>query len=717
MTVVERGEAAFADLSRLFDPRSVAIVGASSDGDKISGRAMRFLAQAGFEGSIHPINPKYETIMDRQCYASIAAVPGSVDLAMIFLPGSAVDAAVDDCIAAGVELAIVFSSGFAETGDEGRARQQALVARARAGGVRLLGPNSLGAVSAGNGLVASFATLFDRHARPLPGRAGVVSQSGALGVFMYALSMDQGLGFSRFVSIGNGADIDVADVISYFADDDQTDAIGVYLEGVTDGRRLLEALGRARAAGKPTAILKVGRSAAGQLAAESHTGALAGSDAIFEAALRRSGAVRVGDPQALIDFLSLNVGEQPEIEGGLAVLTSSGGAAVWTTDRFADFGLELVQLTPATEARLTAALPAFASPRNPVDATGQMLNDVSLFETCLNEILADPGVGTLVVLLGLAERDGRLYAQQISDAAHRAAGKRVVVAWLAASDAVKALLEREGVPMFGNLANCVDAVAISLLARRRRLAAGAATHHAVARAEGELGSLETEYAGKQFMADVGLEVPRGVLCQTREEAIAAAASLGGRVVLKGQVAGVAHKSDHGLVHVGVQGADAVGDAFDALDTAMHAVAPPESKDGVLVEEMLPDGLDLVLGCVQDPAFGPVTMIGLGGTLVELLNQVDFVVGEITIDEAFEQLGAVSWAKLFDGFRGEPPYDRRAAAEAISLLSRVATQRADQIAEIEVNPLRVLPDGRVVALDALVVPTAAVRDARRAAALR
>ena len=705
MTAIEQTEtAAFADLSRLFEPRSVAVIGASADGNKISGRPIRFLERAGFRGSVHPVNPKYETIMGLPCRPSVTAVPEPVDLALIFVPGPAVSAAVDDCVAAGVPLAIVFSAGFGETGRAGRLHQEELVARARAGGMRLLGPNSLGVASVRNGLVASFATLFDRRELPPPGRVGLVSQSGALGAYMYALAQDQGVGFSRFVATGNTADLDLPDVIAYLADDDETDAIGVYLEGITEGERLLEALGRAQAAGKPTAILKVGRSEAGQRAAESHTGALAGSDAVFDAALRRSGAVRVPDPQALIDFLSLNTGDQPPMTGGLAVLSGSGGAAVWTADRFADFGLELAQLTPETEARLADALPAFASPRNPVDATAQMLNDASLFQTCLDVILADPGVGTLVILSGLQERDGERYAQQIVKGARHAGGKRVAVAWLAAPESVTTLLGRERIPMFGDLARCVGAVAASLIADQRRRAPRPADQARLLDPNTHLGSLDTEHSAKHLLASLGLETPRGALCSTREEVIAAASSIGGRVVLKGQVVGVAHKSDHGLVCVDVEGEGPVGDAFDALQAAMGEVAGPESNQGVLVEELLPEGLDLVVGCVRDPAFGPVTMIGLGGTLVELLNVVDFVVGEVDVDEAFAQLGAVRWAALFEGFRGGPPYDRRATAEAVSLLSRVATQHVDQIAEIEINPLRVLADGRVVALDALVVPT-------------
>jgi len=704
MTVIEQTEtAAFADLKKLFEPRSVAVIGASADGKKISGRPIRFLERAGFTGSVHPVNPKYETIMGLPCRPSVTAIPEPVDLALIFVPGPAVPAAVDDCVAAGVPLAIVFSAGFGETGGAGRAHQEELVARARAGRMRLIGPNSLGAVSARNGLVASFATLFDRDQLPPPGRVGLVSQSGALGAYMYALAQDQGVGFSRFVATGNTADLDLPDVIAYLADDDETDAIGVYLEGLTDGGRLLEALGRAQTAGKPTAILKVGRSEAGQRAAESHTGALAGSDAVFDAALRRSGAVRVPDPQALIDFLLLNTGDQPPMTGGLAVLSASGGAAVWTADRFADFGLELAQLTPDTEARLAEALPAFASPRNPVDATAQMLNDASLFDTCLDAILADPGVGTLVVLSGLQERDGERYAQQIVERARHAAGKRVAVAWLAAPDSVTTLLGRERIPMFGDLARCVNAVAASLIADQRRRAARPAAQAPLLDANKELGSLETEHSAKQFLAHLGLEVPHGTLCDTRDETVAAASALGNRVVLKGQVAGLAHKSDHGLVRVGLEGADEVGAGFDSMRVAMGAAATPGNVRGVLVEELLPEGLDLVVGCVRDPAFGPVTMIGLGGTLVELLHEVEFLVGEVDAEEAYARLGAVRWAALFDGFRGGPAYDRRAAAEAVALLSRLATQQANRISEIEINPLRVLADGRVVALDALVVP--------------
>jgi acetate---CoA ligase (ADP-forming) len=268
----------FAPLDRLFGAKHLAVVGASANLDKIGGRPLRYLDAAGFAGSVYPVNPRYDEILGRRCAPTVVDIGQPVDVAVIAVPGDAVEGAIDDCVEAHVPFAIVFSSGFGELGAAGRARQSALVERARAGNVRLVGPNSLGIASSPNGLMASFATLFDRHERLLPGRVGFISQSGALGVFMYALAQDQGLGFSRFVSIGNESDLDVADFLAFMAGDPATGAVGGYLEGLGNGRRFMAAAELVRAAGKPMSFLKVGRSDAGRRAAESHTGSLAGTD-------------------------------------------------------------------------------------------------------------------------------------------------------------------------------------------------------------------------------------------------------------------------------------------------------------------------------------------------------------------------------------------------------------------------------------------------------
>ena len=699
--------AEFAPLERLFGARRLAVIGASADTDKIGGRPLRYLQAAGFDGEVFPVNPRYDEILGRRCYPSVADINQPIDLAIVAVPGPAVDAAIDDCAAAGVPFAIVFSSGFGETGEEGRRRQQLLVDRARHGGVRLVGPNSLGIASSPNGLMASFATLFDRHSTLLPGTVGFISQSGALGVFIYAIAQDDGLGFSRFVSIGNEADLDVADFLAYMARDPHTNAIGGYLEGLSDGRRFLAAADLARVAGKPMSFLKVGRSEAGRRAAESHTGSLAGSDAVYDAAFRQAGIVRADDPQALIDFL--RVQGAPVVRParrGVAVLTISGGAGVWAADRLSDLGVGLAELTQPTRDRLRAALPPFAAPQNPIDATGQIVNDPGMFAACLDAVLADPDVGTLLLVLGLQERGGERFAHQILEAQDRHPGTAIIVAWLAGPTAAETLLTAASIPVFGDLARAVEVTARSILANEALDACAAedsGRSYLLEPTKTDRMCVDTEYDAKRVLSEMQIAVPRHELCTSAEAACAAAARLAGPVAMKAQVAGVAHKTEHRLVSLGVHGADAVAAEYRSLEAAAAALVAdqPSGFRGVLVEEMAPKGVDVIVGCITDEVFGPTVMFGLGGVLVELMEDVSFRVAPVSVEQALEMIDETRGGRMLDGFRGGAQGDRRAVAEVLSRVSQFAAAHHDVVKEIEINPVRAHPGG-AVALDALII---------------
>ena len=691
----------FAPLDRLFNAKSLAVVGASADLDKIGGRPLRYLKAAGFTGEIHPVNPRYTEIMGLRCSPSLVEIGRPVDVAIIAVPGQMVEAAIDDCVSAGVPFAIIFSSGFGEVGAEGRKRQESLVRRARVGGVRIIGPNSLGIASSPNNLMASFATLFDRHPSLLQGSVGFISQSGALGVFIYALAEDAGLGFSRFVSIGNESDIDVADFLAYMALDPATTAIGGYLEGISDGPRFLRAAELARSAGKVMSFLKVGRSEAGRRAAESHTGSIAGADAIYDAALRQAGIVRASDPQSLVDFLHFH-GSQTVRPGGsgVAVLTISGGAGVWCADRLADLGIDLADLSSDTVERLREVLPPFATPQNPVDATGQLINDPKMFESCLQILLDDQAVGTLVVILGLQERGGENFAQQIVTACRATTTKLVVVAWLAAPNAAISVLREASIPVFGDLSRAIQVVAESIRANAYKIRTVRGINDLIqSNAQREYVG-KTEFDAKQLLRDLGIETPPGELCHSVDEAVIAARKIGFPIALKGQVLGLVHKTEHSLVQLGLSDEAEVREGFQELQTALRGAAQPDRVQGVLVEKMAPAGLDVVVGCVLDDVFGPTVMFGLGGIHVELFKDVAFRIAPITVEQALEMMQEIRASKLMDGFRGSSPFDHQPVAQILSRLSRFAFENQETIREIEINPVRV-HSGGAVALDALV----------------
>jgi acyl-CoA synthetase (NDP forming) len=699
----------FPSLQRFFDARGVAVIGASQDESKIGGRPLRYLEGSGYSGAVYPVNPKYDEVRGSQCWPSAEAIPHDVDLALLAVPGAHVNAAIDDCASAGIPFAIVFSSGFAELGPEGRERQDAILARARDGGVQILGPNTLGATSSPSGLIASFSTVFDRHSELLPGRVGFVSQSGALGAIIYALAQDRGLGFSRFVATGNEADIDVADVLAYMADDEETVAIGGYLESVKDGARFLAAAERAAAAGKPMSFLKVGRSEAGSRAAESHTGALAGSDSIYDAALRQAGIVRATDLEGLLDFLDHQASPHPiSRDGGVAVLTVSGGAGVWTADRLADFGINLATLAPETTFRLTEALPPFGSPHNPVDVTGQVGSQTELLQPCLDAILEDPGVSTLIIMLGLLERNGEELAHQVVESARAHPDTSIAVAWLAGPASAYEVLERGGIPVFDDLARCVTMVGASVTAVRlthREDGGGKAPTTPILLSDGLLasGGPLTERQAKDEFAKLGIAIPRGRLCETREDTLHTAADLRFPLVLKGQVQGMAHKTENRMVHLGLDDVEAVGSAYDELVVAMEAAAGEQRIEGVLIEEMAGPGVEVIVGSFHDDVFGPTVMFGLGGVMVEILQDVAFRVAPVDLEGALAMIGETRGGQILDGFRGGPVYDKRAIAEVISAVSQAAVANRTTVREIEINPLRVYPEGDgVIALDGLIV---------------
>lgn len=699
MGALELPDDDFAPLGRLFGATNIAVVGASADLDKIGGKPIRYLSAAGFTGVVVPVNPRHDTIAGMQCFSSVSEIPLPVDLAIIAVPGGSVESAIEDTAAAGVPFAVVFSSGFGEMGDDGRRRQTNLVSVARRGGLRLVGPNSLGITSSPNGMVASFASLFDRHANLQPGRVGFVSQSGAVGAFVYGVAQDDGLGFSRFVSVGNEADLDVADFLAFMADDPQTAAIGGYLEGVTDGRRFMTAADRVREAGKPMSFIKVGSSEAGRRAAASHTGSIAGTDAVYDAAFERAGVVRSTDPQGLLDFLRFHSDPNHRpARPGVAVLTVSGGCGVWCADRMATLGLEMAEFLPATIDRLTNILPPFASPQNPVDATGQIQNDPTMFEECLDAILDDPGVGTLVVALGLQERQGEAMARQIVDAYRAHPEACVVVAWLAGPKVVHTLLGEAGVPVFGDLARAVDVVGVA----SRSSQVSSAPRQRMSPADLTVSRVPTtEHEAKRFLADYGIPTPNGVLCRTLSEMTAAARDIGYPVAVKGQVAGVAHKTEHDLVHLGISSDDELAEAHEKVAAALERLGSPNDVDGVLVEQMAPAGLDVIVGTFTDDVFGPTVMFGLGGVLVELVDDVGFRICPVDESEALEMIASTRADRLLAGYRGSEPLDRDALASVVARVSELARSQSSILAEIELNPLRVTPEG-VMALDALVI---------------
>lgn len=693
-----------AGLDAILRPRSIAIIGASQDATKIGGRPVQLLQRFGFPGAIWPVNPRATEVQGLPAFASVAALPAAPDLAIIAVAAEHAGSALEQCAARGTGAAVVFSSGFAELGAEGEAAQAALGAIAARTGMRILGPNSLGAVSVAERSIATFSIVLE-GALPPPGPLGIASQSGNLGSYTMLLARERGIGVSRFLTTGNECDVDIADCIAWLARDAATKVVLAVLETCRDAPRLVRALELAREAGKPVVVLKIGATEAGQAAAASHTGALAGSDAVFDAVFARTGAVRVRSVEALLDLGHAAAVAADHLPRGrrTMLLTASGGFGVLLADAATALGLELPAPEAATQSRILGVVP-FASARNPVDATAQMGARPEVLTEILAALLADANCDALLLQLAASLYVPRLRAvflPALRAMREQHPEKLLMLSVHGPADAV-AECTALGIPV----ADGVDA-STAVLAGLCALAEARATPMRPAvvvppAAPLDGNALRTEAAAKRALAAAGVPVLPERVVQSAAEAAEAAAALGFPVVLKIVSPDLPHKTEVGGVALDLRDADRVSAAHHAMLAKVRAAAPQARIDGVLVAPMLRGGVELILGAKQDPVFGPVVMVGLGGIFAEIMQDVAVRPAPVDEAEAHDMLRSLRAFPLLDGARGRPKADVAAAARAVAALSCFAAQQAATVAEVEVNPLLVLPD-RAVALDALVIP--------------
>lgn len=683
-------------IAMLWSARSVAVVGASDRAGSLGRLPVEHLLRYGYRGAVYPVRPDREPVVGLASYPTVQGCPPPVDLAMIMVAADRVVAAVQDCVAAGVPTAIVCSSGFAETGAVGAARQDEVVATARAGGLRLVGPNCIGAVGVELGLVASFSPLFGGPATVLvAGSIGLVSQSGALGYGAVSLAFERGLGLGWVVNTGNEADMTALEVMAQIADlPDCTGVLG-YVERLDD----IEALRRLASSGKPVALLKAARSPAGQRAAASHTGALATGDRIVDAALRQHGIVRGADVEELLD-LGDAFGQPRRPRGPrVAVITTSGGSGILAADAVEAYGLVLAELDSSTVAALDVIVPAYGATANPVDVTATVMSEPALFERALDVLVDDAGVDAVIACFCvLTASDVDRVVSALAGAALRS-DKPVLAARTGAdhlAPAAGSALRVAGIPMYPTPARATRALAGLLqVAEHDRRRRPTSTVTAGRRAGGPADARETTV--KAALAAAGIPVPAGRVVDGPAEAAAAVRDVGGRAVLKAVVPGVLHKTDVGGVALGVSKADA-GATYERL-----AALGGE----VLVEEMVSGGVEALVGVTPSP-LGPVLTVGVGGTLAEIIDDVALrlVPGFIDVDwydEVAAMLDETRLGTLLDGVRGAVQYDRDALVDAVVALTR-ATHAWPAGFELDLNPVAVLPVGRGVrVLDAAYVP--------------
>ncbi len=694
-------------IHRMLNPRSIAVVGAT-ERQQYGGRFLKLALRGSDRVRVYPVNPRYEELMGVRCYPSVKDLPESPDLVGIVVPHDRVMDVLKDSAERGANSAVVISAGFAERGVAEREDLQRRVGDfARTSGVRVCGPNCIGLLNLKSNI---YATAYTKPALCGAGPIALVSQSGgnAFGPLL-SRAEDWGIGYSYVVSTGNEADLESTDFIRYLLDDVDTRVIACYIEGFKDARKFLEVARLAQERGKPIVMIKVGRSSFGTKAAISHTAALTGSDAVHDAVFKQYGVIRVDDYDGLIEvsqMLGLNPAPKNE---GVAAVSHSGGITTQLADKFGEAGLSLPDLSEGGLAGLNDILKGFGWAANPADVTGNA--NSANFAQIMDLLIEEPDVGTLVVASG----GGDSQAQQVIDLRAKT-DKAMAFLWTASHSATAGLglLKESDIPVYyqpGRLALSIRALLEYYPQREQFLkdipAHPPATSPQQRKQVDALCSLGrralSEHETKGLLSSWGVPVTRELRAATLDEALSAAQEIGYPLVLKVESPDILHKTEAGLVCIGIGGDEDLRQAYDSVMKTVESTFGDARILGVLVQEMVTGGVEAIVGINRDSQFGPVVLFGMGGIFVEILNEVSLRVCPISRRDAVEMVGEVRGAIALEGYRGRPPADVDALVEVLMRVSDLGMNLGDRLVELDINPLAVLPRGQgVKALDAMAV---------------
>jgi len=693
-------------------PRSVALVGASQREAALGTYVLDNLLAGGFKGPIYAVNPKYGELAGQTCYARVADLPQAPDLVILVTPPKTVPDLIDECAERGVRAVLVISGGFADS-EAGRLLHEKAVLRARARGIRLLGPHCLGIMRPDIGLNASYARTAAR-----PGSVALVSQSGALVSALLDFAQTAGFGFSSVIATGAASEVEFSEILDFLSTDGATRSIILYVEGVHDARAFLSSV-RVAASVKPVVVLKAGRHLAGSKSPMSHTGALVGDDAVFDAALRRAGAIRVDayfDMFSAAEALAAARFPRPDPGNRLAIVSNGGGPGLLAADCVADNEVVLASLTAETVKKLDEILPATWSHGNPVDVIRDA--DMERCAKALERVLADPGNDGVLVLFSPTIALGAEEAAKALLPVARASDKPVITAWLGGEDAHRgraifdaagmatASSPERGVEAFGYLSRFVRGRQMRLQVPPPQVAEfeteAAEARRIIERASAAGHATLDERESKALLAAFGIDTARTRLASSAEEAVALAEEIGYPVALKVSASGVVHKTDVGGVILSVMNAREVGHGFDLIRSRCAERAPKAKFHGVLVQQMIvrPDGRELLVGLVRDPAFGPVISFGMGGIAVEVLRDAAVALPPLNRFLARELISRTRAAQMLAQFRGKPPVDIEVLIDVLLKVSDIACE-LPCVQELDINPLLVDQSG-AVALDARLV---------------
>jgi acetyltransferase len=680
------------------EPRGVAVVGASTSPGKLGYQVLQNVIQYGYEGAIYPINPTAPDILGRKAYPSVLECPDPVDLAVILVPNKAVPGVMEQCGQRGLKGAVIITAGFREVGPQGKALEQQVVEIARRYGMRIVGPNVLGIIDTVCKLNASFAAGMPRR-----GRIAFMSQSGALCTSILDLALGQGIGFSRFYSIGNKADINELDLVKAWAEDPETRAIMGYLEGITRGPEFIRAASEVTRS-KPIIAIKSGTTSAGSKAVSSHTGTLAGSEAAYDAAFKQCGIIRANSVQDLFDFAQA-FARQPLLQGdAIAIITNAGGPGIMASDAVERAGLRLAALSQETKQKLQPQLPPAASVANPIDVLGDALAD--RYALAIEAALTDPAVNALLLVLTPQTMTQVPETAEALGKLSKVYGKPVFGA-LMGDQAIRKgveVLRSYDVPNYQVPERAVAAIAALWRYRNwlntPRLNVEPLTvdqekvRQLFARVRAESRVTIGDAEAREVLEAYGVPLPKAGLAATADEAVTLAETIGYPVVMKIASPDILHKSDIGGIKLNITSASEVRDAFDLLTYRGRRYMPDATIWGCQVQQMVKGGREVIIGVNRDPQFGPLIMFGLGGIYVEALKDVTFRVAPIDRRNATEMLGEIRAYRLLRGVRGEKPSDQAAIVDTLLRISQLVSD-FPEIVELDINPLMVFEQGRGV----------------------
>ena len=691
-------------LESLLRPQSVAVIGASDNPARIGGRPIYSMLKDNFQGKLFPVNPNRDIVQGLQAYPNISSVPVPVDSAVISVPENVALQVIKECAESGVKSAVVFTSGFAETGTAGLDAQQQIAKIASDSGMRILGPNCLGVFNLSAGWFGTFANTLASKKIPT-GPIGIVTQSGAYGGHLFTITQNRGVGTNYWVTTGNEVDIDVAEVIKFYASEPEIRVIISYAEGIKNGNRMREALQAARNAKKPVIFMKVGSTEAGARAAASHTASLAGEDAIYDGLFKQYGVYRAETTEEMADVAyACQFGRYPN-GPKIGLQTISGGIGVQMADAASKKGFDVAPLPKSTQEKIIKLIP-FAGVNNPVDFTGQVLNERKLLEDSMRFVIDEADYDSQI--LYLASLPISEFTKDISLEIFTALRKRypeelMFLSMIGPQESRKPY-EEIGYPCFEDHSLAVRAMAAlryfaEVFKQGKQKVIPSTKGNKLARLEKNI----SEFEAKSILSAAGIPANREFLTQSCEEAIEAQKTIDGPVVLKVASPDIPHKTEIGGVLLNLTTKEEVEESYQKLITNVQSNAPKAKIDGIIVAEMITGGIETVLGVTKDPVFGPTVMFGLGGVFVEVLKDVTFRVAPFGPEEAHRMIDEIRGRAVLDGARGAPPADLDALANAISRLSIFAAENSDTIQTIDINPFLALPKG-ALAVDALIIPS-------------